>query len=125
VLVGGVVDHQVEDHLDAPVGGPVEQLGEVAEGTQARVDAVEVGDVVAVVAARRRVDRVQPHAGHAQPGQVVQPTDQALQVTHPVPVGVGERLDVEGVDDGFGVPARIHAYRGAHGTAGAKRAIAL
>ena len=68
VLVGGVVDDQVDDHLDAPVVGLVQQLGEVAERAQPRVDAVEVGRVVAVVVARRRVDRVQPQAGHARAG---------------------------------------------------------
>ena len=68
VLVGGVVDHQVDDHPDAPVLRLVQQLGEVAEGAEARVDVVEVGDVVAVVAVGRRVDRVQPQAGHARAG---------------------------------------------------------
>ena len=37
----------------------------------ARVDPVEVGDIVPVVTARRRVDRVQPEAGHPEFVQVV------------------------------------------------------
>ena len=86
----------------------VQQLGEVAEGAQPRVDAVEVGDVVAVVAARRGVDRVQPQAGHAEPGQVVQPADEAPDVADAVAVGVGERVDVEAVDDGLLVPPLAH-----------------
>ena len=49
VLVRGVVDDQVDDHPDAPVAGLVQQLDEVAERAEPRVDAVEVGDVVAVV----------------------------------------------------------------------------
>ena len=38
-----------------------------------RVDAVVVGDVVAVVPAGRGMDRVEPQAGHAEARQVVQP----------------------------------------------------
>ena len=51
VLVGGVVDDEVDDHADAALLGRVGELDEVAERAVARVDAVVVGDVVAVVAA--------------------------------------------------------------------------
>jgi NAD(P)-dependent dehydrogenase (short-subunit alcohol dehydrogenase family) len=50
--------------------------------------AVVVTDVVAVVPQRAGVDRVQPQAADTQPGQIVQPADQALQVADPVAVGV-------------------------------------
>jgi hypothetical protein len=50
VLVGGVVDDQVGDHPHPPVAGGAHQLDDVAGGAQPRVDPVEVGDVVAVVA---------------------------------------------------------------------------
>ena len=67
------------------------QLGEVTEGAEPRVDAVVVADVVAVVPVGRRMDRVEPQAGHAEPRQVVEPADQAAQVTAAVAVGVLER----------------------------------
>ena len=54
VLVGGVVDDEVDDHPDAAVAGLVDQLDEVAERAERRVDGVEVGDVVAVVAVGAR-----------------------------------------------------------------------
>ena len=108
VLIGGVVDDQVHDHPQASVPGLVQELGEVAEAADVRVDAVEVGDVVAVVAVGCRVDGVEPDAGDAQAGQVVEPRDQAGQVTDPVAVRVLEGLDVEAVDDGLLVPALAH-----------------
>ena len=67
------------------------ELGEVAERAQPRVDAVVVGDVVSVVPVRGGMDRVEPQAGDAQPGQIVQPADQARQVAAAVAVGVLER----------------------------------
>jgi hypothetical protein len=63
VLVGGVVDDQVDHQPDAAVLVLVDQLDEVAEGPQPRVHAVVVGRVVAVVPARGGVDRVEPQAG--------------------------------------------------------------
>ena len=51
MLVGGVVDDEVGDHPDAAVARRAHELDEVAVRAQPRVDAVEVGDVVAVVAA--------------------------------------------------------------------------
>ena len=50
VLVRGVVDDQVDDDADAELSRLVHELDEVAERAEARVDAVVVGDVVAVVA---------------------------------------------------------------------------
>ena len=105
MLVGGVVDDEVDHHADAAVAGLVHQLGEVAEGADPRVNPVEVGDVVAGVLARGRVHRVQPETGDPEPGQVVEPADQAAQVADAVAVGVLEGLHVEAVEDSFLVPA--------------------
>ncbi len=53
---------------------------EVAGAAQPRIDAVEVGDVVAVVAVGRGVERVQPDRADPQRLEVVQPVGQALEV---------------------------------------------
>ena len=60
VLVGGVVDHEVHDELHAALVDPGEQLVEVRERPEHRVDVAVVADVVAVVVLRRRVDRREP-----------------------------------------------------------------
>ncbi len=93
---------------DPAVVALVDQLDEVAERAQPRVDAVVVGHVVAVVPVGRRVDRVEPDRADPEPGQVVQPAGQPAQVTHPVAVGVLERLDVDAVDDRLLVPPFWH-----------------
>ena len=105
MLVRGVIDDQVDHDADAPVGGLVDQLGEVAQRSQARVHAVVVGDIVAVVTQRRRVHRVEPEACHAQPGQVVETADQARQVADAVAVRVLEGVDLQVVEDRLLVPA--------------------
>ncbi len=99
VLVAGVVDDEVGDDPHAAVLGGADDLDEVAEAAEPPVDAVEVDDVVAVVAVGRRVDGHQPQAGDAERRQVVEPLREALQVTGAVAVGVEVGLDVEAVDD--------------------------
>src|SRR3712207_9431504 len=64
------VDDQVGDDAHAAVGGGADHLDQVAVGAQSRVDAVEVGDVVAVVALDGRIEGHQPQAGHAEVGEV-------------------------------------------------------
>src|SRR5690606_12556091 len=62
--------------------------------------AVEVGDVVAVVALGGRVEGHQPQAGDAEVREVVDPLGQAREVADAVVVPVHERLDVQAVADG-------------------------
>src|SRR6185437_5972610 len=82
----------------------------VAEGAQPGMHVVIVGDVVAAVASRRGMDRVQPQAVDAEPGQVVQAAGQPGKVTGTIPVRVLERFRVQAVDDRLLVPALSHVF---------------
>ena len=104
VLVGGVVDHELGDHLEAPRVGAREKGAEVGERAELGVDGAVVGDVVPVVAEGRRVHGQQPDAVDAEVLQVVQPGHEAREVPHAVPVGVGVGLDVQLVEDRVLVP---------------------
>jgi hypothetical protein len=99
MMVRGVVKDEVGDHPHAAVAGGPHRIGQIAVRSQPRVDAVEVGDVVAVVALSRRHEGHQPHAVDSQPGEVVEPVDQARQVPAAITVRVEEGLDVQAVDD--------------------------
>ena len=66
VLGRRVVHDEVGDHADAAIGRRPDQLGEVARGAEPPVDAVEVGDVVAVVALLAGVEGHQPQAADAE-----------------------------------------------------------
>ena len=107
VLVGGVVDDQLGDHPQAAPVRLVDQPPGVLERAVGRVDGAVVGDVVAVVAQRRGVERQQPDRRDAQLLDVVELGDHALEIADAVAVGVEERLDVGLVDDRVLVPVRI------------------
>src|SRR5262245_28578475 len=72
---------------------------------------VVIRDVVSVVAIRRDEERLQPDAGHAESGEVVQPSHQPFEVAYAVAVGVLIFLDVEAVDDGVFVPEVVNRHR--------------
>jgi hypothetical protein len=110
VLIRRVVHHEVGDHADAAVVRRAHQFGEVAERAQALVDAVEVDDVVAVVAVGAGVERHQPQAAHAEPREVVDALGQAGQ-------GLVELLDVEAVEDGA-LPPQVARGLDSHATRG-------
>ena len=106
VLVAGVVDDEVHDQ---PHPAPVQlgdQLVELRQRAEQRVDVLVVADVVAVVGLRRGVDRREPQDVDAEVGQVVQPLQDAAEVADAVAVGVLERAGIDLVDDGAGPPRR-------------------
>ena len=106
VLVGGVVDHEVHDQPHAALVDALDQLVDVGQRPEGRVDVLVVADVVAVVVLRRPVDRRQPDDVDAQVGDVVEVVDDAADVADAVAVGVGEAARVDLVDD-RGLPPRV------------------
>ena len=85
----------------------VDELAEVLERAVVGMDVGVVGDVVAVVAQRRRIERQQPERVDAQLLDVVEALRQSGEVADAVAVRVVERLDVHLVDDGVLVPERV------------------
>ncbi len=106
MLIGGVVDHQLGDHLQAASVRLGDEGAEVLARAVMLVHVAVVGDVVAVVLERRRIERQQPHRVDAQFFYVVELGGQPLEVADAVAVRVEERLDVQLVDDRVLVPER-------------------
>ncbi|MNE29717.1 hypothetical protein D3C80_1232080 [compost metagenome] len=107
MLVGGVVDDQFGDHPQAALVRLGDKALHIGQGAVVRVHGLVLGDVVAIVAARRRVERQQPQGVDPKLGDVVELGDQAGKVTDAVVVGIEEGLDVYLVDDRVFVPQWI------------------
>jgi hypothetical protein len=104
VLIGCVVDHEIDHHSQAALMAGMRKLGEVAERAVAGVDVVVVRDVVAGIKAGRRLERHQPDSGNAEALQIIKAADKALEVADAVAVCVHERADREAIDDCILVP---------------------
>jgi hypothetical protein len=90
--------------------------------SRAWVNAVVVADVVAVVPPRTGMDGIQPQAGDAQSGKVIEATDQPSQIAAAVTVRVLERGHVDAVNDSFLIPPVDHDLRAFRPTAAARPA---
>ncbi len=111
VFLGRVVDDEVDDDAHAELLGVVHEVHELAERAVLRVDVVVIGDVVAVVAVGRRVERLEPETCHAEPREVVQPARQSREIAHAIAIAVHVLLDVEAVNHRVLVPKVINHAR--------------
>jgi len=118
MLVGRVIDHQLRDDADAQLVRFLDQTFHVVERAVLGVHRRVLGDVVAVIAPRRRVERQQPDRVDAQLGDVGQPRDEAGEIPDAVVVRIEERLHVKLVDDRVLVPLRIGRDRQGGGRVG-------
>ena len=105
-----VVGDEVDDDADAEGVGVLDEVDEVAERPVPLVHAVEIGDVVAVVAVGRWIERLQPDAGDAQARQVVEPPAQPFEVADAIAVRVLVFLDIQAVNDGVLVPKVVDGH---------------
>jgi hypothetical protein len=102
-----VVDDELGDDADVALMRLGDEAAELAHRAVGRIDGAVVGDVIAVVAERRGVERQQPDSGDAEVVDVIQAIDKACEVADAVIIGVLERLDVQLIDYGILVPMRI------------------
>src|SRR3954463_16433468 len=102
--IGCVIDHQIDDHADAALTAAMGELDEVAQSTVPGIDAIIVGDVVAVVLARRWLERHQPDRGDAEALQIIQPAQQSFEVADAVAVGIHISADGQAVENRVLVP---------------------
>ncbi len=116
VLVGGVVDDELGDDAQAALLRFQDEAAKVLHRPEVGIDVAVVGDVVAVVAAGRGVERQQPQRGDAEILQIVELVGQPREIADAVIVAVVKRLHMELVDDGVLVPKLVVAASAA-GTA--------
>jgi hypothetical protein len=118
MLVGGVVDDQLGDDADAAPVRLGDEAAEIPHVPVGRIDGAILGDIVAVVAQRRGIERQDPDDADAEALDVIELLHQPCEVADAVAVGIEERLDVQLVDDGVLVPVALPAVDGAMGPAG-------
>src|SRR5579884_3884145 len=91
--------------------GLLDECAEVVPRAVLGVDVVVVGNVVAVVAAGRRIEGQQPDGVDTEILDVLQLAGEPAEIARAVVIAVVEGADVHFVDDGIFVPKRIARYR--------------
>jgi hypothetical protein len=115
-----MVRHPVDQDAQPAVVRGGEQLVEVRERAEQRIDVAVVGDVVAVVPHRRAIERRQPDRVDAEPHQMVEMPPDAREVADAVAAEIAEAARIDLVDDrrlppGLGAAALGHEPRRSHG----------
>src|SRR3546814_16387643 len=83
----------------------------IGERTVIGVHAAIFGNVVTVIAPRRRIERQQPDRVDAEFGDVVELVDEAGEIADAVAIAIAEALDVQLIDDRVLVPERSEERR--------------
>jgi hypothetical protein len=107
VLIRSVIDDQFRDDAQAASMRLFEEALEIVEVAVDRVDGAVVGDVISIVAQRRRVERQQPESGDAEVLEIVELFDQAGKIADAVAVAVHEGPNVDFIKDRVLVPQRV------------------
>ena len=94
ILIGRVIDHEFGDHAQIPVMRGVEKRSEIVERAEIRIYVKIIGNVVAVVAHRRRIKRQQPDRRDAKFVQIIQLLHEPAKVAHAVAITVAKCLNV-------------------------------
>src|SRR5688572_16468154 len=106
-----MVENQFRDYPETAAMCLLQKGSEVAQITVRRVDAGVVGDIVAVVFERRRIERKQPQGRDAEIPQIIELLGESAKVADAVAVGVEEGPDVKLVYDRVLVPTRVLGLR--------------
>src|SRR5450432_626130 len=94
-----MIHHQIDEHAYAALLASMRELDKIAQSAVAEIDAVVIGDVVAVIAQWRWLERHQPDRGHAQSMEIIQSPHQSGEVADTVSVGVHETTNRQAVND--------------------------
>lgn len=114
MLVARVVDQDVHHEANAPSMKLLDQLIEVAQRPEERIDVLVIADVIAVVVLRRAVGGRRRLAWSGVRLQLVETVDDASQIAGSVTVAVREASGVDLVDDGALPPVRGQDVVDAH-----------
>ncbi len=111
MLVRGVIDHQFgNDAQIAAMRFPNEDF-EIRHSAVSGIDVLVLGNVIPVVAQRRRVKWQQPQRGDAEILQIVQFAAQPLEVADAVVIGIEKRLNMQLINNRVLVPQRVQGLR--------------
>ena len=107
-----MIDNEFGDDPQAAPLGFDDEAAEILHGPEIGIDGAVVGDVIAVVAAGRGIERQQPQRGDAEVLQIAELFGQPCEIADAVIVAVGKGFDVKLIDDGILVPELVAVQRG-------------
>ena len=94
------IDQDTKTSLSTSLG----ELDKVSQRAVAGIDSVIIGNVVAIVATRRGLERKEPDCRYPQALQVIEAAEEASKIADPISVRVEVGSDGQAIDDCVLVP---------------------
>ena len=88
MLIGSMIDHQFSDDPQATRMGFLDKAFDVGQCAVVRVYPTVVGNVIAIVAPWRGIERQQPEGVDPQLGNVIELADQPRKIANSVIIGI-------------------------------------
>ena len=108
VFIGGVIHDEIHHQLDVPLVQLPQKRIKILHCSKFGHDLFIVTDIISHVRIRRIIHRAQPDRADAQPFQMIQPGDDAGDISDPVAVGILKAARVDLVKYPFLPPCRTH-----------------
>src|SRR5579863_2321812 len=95
MLIRGVIWYEIENDAQSPPVRLLQQIIEVLQGSEHRIDIAVIRDVVAEIFHRRWIDWRDPDGRYAQPAKIIEARRDAFQIADAVVIRVlkGTRVD--------------------------------
>ena len=88
MLIGGVVGDKVQDELEVALVGLVEQGVQILKGSEERMDIGVIGNVIAKIGHRRRIDGREPESVNTEPAQIIQFVGDSGEIPYPIAIAI-------------------------------------
>ena len=108
MLIGSMVDYQIHDHLQSQAVRLIQHLLKLLQIPIIRVDIFIVGNIIAIICIRRRIERRKPYAVHTKRFYVRQFFVNAVQIADSVSVSIIKTSDPDLVKCHSFVPIFFH-----------------
>src|SRR6516225_324581 len=108
MLIRRMVDYQLGDNAQIAAMCLAHECLEIGHPPIGRVDVLVIGNVVAVVAQWRGIERQQPQRGDPEIVQIIELAAQPVEIANAVVISIKERFYVQLIDNRVPVPQRVH-----------------
>jgi hypothetical protein len=102
-----MIEHEFGNHPQPAFMCLLEKGAKIIERPVAWVHREIIGDIVSVIAQGRRIKREQPNCGYAEIAEIAELPAQPTKVPDSVVVAIGERFDMELINNGILEPKRF------------------
>ncbi len=107
MLIRAVVEHQIDNHPQPLVVSQRDKALEIIQVPIIGMNAIKIGNIIAIIPQRRWIHGQQPDAGDPQLFQMIEPGGYSAKISNSVTIAIGKGPQIEFVKDSVFIPERF------------------